>query len=205
MALRMKKYTQNCDKGKLPLEERFRHVISWPVQLEKATFALGNVHEENYTTPSGSIEYHTGIDLHCFSGTPVFAPENSYLLLALQDNRPAKQKVDLYLQGQKTKIIYSFCHLDFESLPKKIKEVNGRGEYRYFQIIDGELLGAVGKWHQCMTNYPNYDNQLVKLFGNRCDHLHISTSLPAEEDFKKQRIFSWTDEFNPLLILKRLE
>lgn len=199
------RYIENYDKGYLPVEESFRHKIFWPIAQEETNFALGNVHEENYSTPSGSVEFHTGIDLHCFLGTPVVAPENSYLLLALKDSRSCRQKVDLFLQGQETRIIYSLCHLDFKSLPKRIKEVSGPGKYRNLPIKERELLGTIGEWHLHISDYPNHNHLLAKSFDNKCDHLHLSASLPTEEDFKRQRIFSGTDEFNPLLILTELK
>lgn len=67
----------------------------------------------------------------------------------------------------------------------------------------GERIGAVGEWHLKKSAYSGEIHPEVRaLFGDTNHHLHISTNfVPDLDDYRPGSI---KNEFNPLLVLKKL-
>jgi len=181
----------------------------WPIKLDNLDFHISCYYEEkDYTNPNGDSLYpHSGVDIQVERGTSIFAPENCEVITCGNVNHGRIGNLgEIILRNKESKIIYGLTHIDLDSVPKNIRDIQW---FDGLEIPKGEFIGKVGKWPGELKEDVEIPQDVFEIFGRKYDHLHIGTLESGQmrdyTDYSVKGIRSCGYLFDPLFILKPLD
>ena len=217
-----KLYIEHAKEGKLP--DNLQHLaysLPWHVDMEAPLMHLGNFStpiekyvqvlcDDNYDPdnipssiePDNIAPLHLGIDIQSMPGTKVKAVESGIVTAFGRDTRKQLEHLaNIYVLSKSANITWTYAHLDFDSVPDKIKR---HGNFwfdkaRSIEIENNEFLGEIGSWKLDLP-LPPIPEDVQNIYGKEFHHLDLcameldeyGVSVPGQM------------YFNPLLLLKKL-
>ncbi len=222
-AIERERYLRHAKEGILPSQlEHLAYSLPWPVDMEAPLMHLGNfstpieqiwqvVSANNYDPdnipndiePDNIDPLHMGIDIQSMPGAKVKAVESGIVTAFGRDTREQlKHLANIYVLSKSTNITWSYSHLDFDSIPDKIKK---HGDFFFdkngpiIEIEQDEFIGEIGPWKLDLIQSLILED-VQNIYGKEFHHLDLSAMELDENGISAtQQIY-----FNPLLFLKKL-
>lgn len=195
----LEKYLEQIEQYELRDElKRFKHAIRFPINPETPNIHIAGFYgETNYCDPN-SHSLHFGVDIQVQKGTPVIASERSVVaFLNIDDSRDLR---DILLYSYEKHIFYGLCHLDKNSIPKKIATRTDFDPNSGVFVEEGEVVGRIGEWSEQLGSNAQIPNDVLKIYGRNYDHLHVL----IYHDHDGHVPSAYAPYFNPLLLFKQL-
>ncbi len=217
------RYLRHAQEGGLPDKlKHLAHSLPWPVDMSNPLMHIGNfstpiekiwqvVSADNYDPDNipGTIEpdnidpLHMGIDVQSVPGTKVKAVESGIITAFSRDTREQLEHLaNIYVLSKSTNITWSYAHLDFDSIPDKIKK---HGDFCFdkktsIEIDQNEFVGEVGPFKLNLGLSP-IPEDVQNIYGKEFHHLDLSAMELNENGIS---VSPQQPYLNPLLFLKKL-
>lgn len=198
---RSREYKKQARAGKLPKGlEHLVNKVAWPIAHDTEDIHLACYFDEPHYTVPKRKDLHTGLDIQVPAGTPVYAPVDLTVLVCNIFPDIDKNMVDVHAFDPESGIIYSFMHLNKDSLSEEILQTTSFNRPDAPTTKAGETFAEVGTWTVWeIPEYIDIPKDVLKVYGRRYDHLHLGMRYVGENPWQ---LYQGTT-FNPLKLLEK--